>query len=59
MVETQVSCDFSLLTTMIDEFMKELGTSGMVDGDKARNQLLDLRSMCDRLAFEGVVNEQK
>jgi hypothetical protein len=42
---------------MIDEFLKELGTSGMVDGDKARNQLLDLRSMCNRLEFEDVVNE--
>ena len=59
MVETKVGCDFSLLTTMIDEFLKELGTSGMVDGDKARNQLLDLRSMCNRLEFESVVHEQK
>lgn len=55
MIETEVSCDLTILTVMIDEFLVELGTSGMVDGDRARNQLLDLRNACERIAFESIV----
>jgi len=29
---------------MIDEFLKKLGTQSLVDGDLARDQLLELRS---------------
>ena len=30
--------------SMIDEFLKKLGTQSLVDGDIARDQLLELRS---------------
>lgn len=35
--------DFFIRT--IDEFLAELGTSGLVDARKARDQLMDLRLM--------------
>lgn len=44
-VATEDSADFTLLVKFVDMCLAELGTSGMVDGEKARDQLLDLRSI--------------
>ena len=57
MVETQVECDFSLIVTMIDGFLVDLGTQSLIDGDKARDQLLDLRPLCQSMQFEEIVSE--
>lgn len=34
---------------MIDEFLKKLGTQSLVDGDLARDQLLELRTSLSAL----------
>lgn len=34
---------FMLLIRMVDDYLSELGVSGLVDAKKARDQLLDLR----------------
>jgi nitrate reductase assembly molybdenum cofactor insertion protein NarJ len=57
--ENGVVMDTAELTEMIDKFLAELGTQSIVDGDKARDQLLDLRSKCEALAFESIVNESE
>lgn len=54
-IATNDSGDFTLLVKFIDICLAELGTSSMVDGDKARDQLLDLRSII--LAFSAGVTE--
>ena len=41
-----MDCNYQLLIRVIDEAMVELGTSGLIDGRKVRDILLDLRSMC-------------
>ncbi len=41
-----MDCNYQLLIRVIDEAMAELGTSGLIDGRKVRDILLDLRSMC-------------
>lgn len=37
--------DPDIFIRTIDEFLSELGTSGLVDARKARDQLMDLRLM--------------
>lgn len=37
--------DSEIFIRTIDEFLSELGTSGLVDARKARDQLMDLRLM--------------
>lgn len=37
---------FGVLIEMIDEYLVALGTQTLVDGDRARDQLLDLRTVC-------------
>lgn len=32
-----------IIIRFVDECLAELGTQGLIDGDKARNQLLDIR----------------
>lgn len=54
-VATEDSADFTLLVKFIDMCLAELGTQGLIDGDKARDQLLDLRSII--LAFSAGVTE--
>jgi hypothetical protein len=44
--------NYIVLIHQIDVFLAELGTSGMVDGDKARDQLIDLRLMCTAMEEE-------
>lgn len=41
-----MDCNYQLLIRVIDEAMVELGTSGLIDGRKVRDVLLDIRSMC-------------
>lgn len=45
-------CNYQILIRTLDEFLVDLGTSGIIDGRKARDQLLDLRLMCERLEIE-------
>lgn len=47
--------NFIVLIHQIDIFLSELGTSGIVDGAKARDQLMDLRSMCMNMEAERLV----
>lgn len=42
----------TLMIIAIDEFLAELGTSGIVDARKARDQLMDLRLMCMTMEAE-------
>lgn len=51
----EAACNLSEITDMIDKFLMELGTQSLIDGDKARDQLLDLRATCARLEFENIV----
>lgn len=44
--------NYQMLIGSIDEFLIELGTAGMIDGRKVRDQLLDLRLMCEKMEFE-------
>lgn len=37
--------DYDLFINTIDGFLAELGTTGLVDARKARDQLMDLRLM--------------
>lgn len=43
---------FNYIIEVIDSLLKELGTSGIVDARKARDQLMDLRLM-----FMGYITE--
>jgi hypothetical protein len=47
--------NYTLLIHQIDVFLAELGTSGIVDGEKARNQLIDLRILCMSMEAESLV----
>ena len=47
--------NYIVLVHQIDVFLAELGTSGIVDGDKARDQLIDLRLMCMSMEAESHV----
>lgn len=44
--------NYIVLIHQIDVFLAELGTSEIIDGKKARNQLLDLRSLCTAMETE-------
>lgn len=44
--------DYAVLIYQIDVFLDALGTSGIVDGQKARDQLMDLRLMCMSMEAE-------
>lgn len=48
-------CDLTLVTTMVDEFLVECGTQSLINGDKVRDMLLDVRSMCNSLHIPEVV----
>lgn len=37
---------WDLMTQMIDGWLVQCGTQTLIDGDKVRDMLLDLRSMC-------------
>lgn len=47
-------CNYQFLIRTLDEFLVELGTQRIIDGRKARDQLLDLRLMCERLEKEAL-----
>lgn len=38
--------NYAVMIHQIDTFLVELGTSGIVDARKARDQLMDLRLLC-------------
>jgi hypothetical protein len=38
-----MNVDSELVIRMIDDYLAELGTTGLVDARKARDQLMDLR----------------
>lgn len=40
-----MECDFKLVLRLIDEFLVETGTQSLLDADKVRDHLLDLRSV--------------
>lgn len=46
--------NYAVLIYQIDVFLAELGTSGIVDARKARDQLMDLRLMCMTMETEVV-----
>ncbi len=46
--------DYAVLIYQIDVFLAELGTSGIVDARKARDQLMDLRLMCMSMESESL-----
>lgn len=46
--------NYSVLIYQIDVFLAELGTSGIVDARKARDQLMDLRIMCMSMEAESL-----
>lgn len=39
------NCDFALVIRLIDEFLVETGSQSLLDADKVRDHLLDLRSV--------------
>lgn len=41
--------NYLVLIHQIDAFLAELGTGGIVDGAKARDQLIDLRLLCMKI----------
>lgn len=41
----ETNCDFTLVIRLIDEFLVETGTQSLLDADKVRDHLLDLRSV--------------
>lgn len=49
-----MDCSYQILIRMIDDFLAALGTSGIVDGQKVRDQLLDLRTACTALETEAL-----
>jgi hypothetical protein len=51
------SCDTEIVLRTIDEFLVELGTQSLIDGDKARDQLLDVRALVSVLGVEEVEEE--
>lgn len=46
--------NYAVLIYQIDVFLAELGTSGIVDARKARDQLMDLRLMCMSMEAENL-----
>lgn len=48
----EASCDYQILVRLIDDSLLELGITGIVDARKARDQLLDLRSLCLTLELD-------
>lgn len=49
-----MDCNYKLLIRVIDEAMVELGVSGLIDGRKVRDVLLDIRSICSQYDEEVV-----
>lgn len=47
--------DYAVLIYQIDVFLAELGTTGLVDARKARDQLMDLRLMCMTMETENLI----
>lgn len=47
--------NYVVLIHQIDVYLSELGTSGIVDGAKARDQLMDLRLMCMTMEADRLV----
>lgn len=52
-----MDCNYQILIRMIDDGLAELGTSGLIDGRKVRDILLDLRSICAQYDEEVVPAE--
>lgn len=50
-----MNCDLQLVITMIDEYLVQAGSQSLLDGDKVRDMLLDLRSMCNAMTIPEIV----
>lgn len=52
MTATETDTDISIVVRFVDECLADLGTQGLIDGDKARDQLLDIRRLLTSTAVE-------